>query len=145
MRLPSARVVSRLTTKSPLRGAPFTAWPSPNSLKNISPPGPGPCMNITSFGGGGGGADCPNATATVNRTKTAIEMGLIIPSFINFIRSTSSPLACVSLVHNSHGSHQSVIPDDHVGDHRLIAMAIHGGRSAPRQFHANDLFFARTN
>src|SRR5664279_3144892 len=103
-------------------------------------------MNITSCGGGGGGgADCPTATATANRAKTRIEMGSNIPSFINFIPSTSSPLACFSLVHNSHGSHQAVISDDHVGDHRLAAIAIRRGRSAPWQFHANDLFFARTN
>ena len=75
MWLPSASVVSRVTTMSPLMGTPVTTLfssPSPNSWwkVTIGPPGPGPWI-ITApiaIGGGGGGA---SLCAAASELKTA--------------------------------------------------------------------------
>src|SRR5271157_6365639 len=131
--------------KSPLRGAPLTIPPSPNSPKNIPPRGAAPRTNVTSGGGGGGGAaDCPTATVAASTARTITAIGLGIPNFMEFISSTSSRATFTFLIHDPHGSHQTVIPDDHVGYHRLTSVALARARanSAPGQFHANDLLFA---
>src|ERR1035441_8043883 len=126
-------------TKSPLSGAPVMVLPSPNSPAIMPPPGPAPRIIMSCGGGGGGGADWPIATVAVSRPRVITAIELRIPNFMEFIGLTSCPGACISLVHNSHGAHQAIIPDDHVRDYRLTAIALSGARFVPRQFHANDL------
>ena len=64
---------------------------------------------------------------------------------MQFISSTSSRAIFDLLIHNPHGSHQTVIANDHIGNHRLTSVALAQARSARGQFHANDLLIARAD
>src|ERR1017187_5169008 len=138
MRLPSASMVSWLMTKSPLRGVPVMVLPSPNSPAIMPPPGPCPPIIMSCGGGGGGGGACPIPPVVryIARAITGTEGR--IKNLMEFISSTSRPWSCFSLVHNSHGAHQAVIPDHHVRHHRLPA-AVGGARCVSGKFHANNL------
>src|ERR1035441_9610603 len=144
MRLPSASVVSRLMTKSPLSGVPVIVLPSPNSPAIIPPPGPCPPIIMSCGGGGGGGVACPIATVAASRARAITAIEVRIKNFMEFISPTSCPWACISLVHNSHGAHQAVIADNHIRHHRLTT-AVSGARCVSGKFHANDLLVPRTN
>src|ERR1019366_1664365 len=144
MRLPSASVVSWLMTKSPLRGVPVMVLPSPNSPAIMPPPGPCPPIIMSCGGGGGGGVACPIATVAVRTAIAITAIEVRIKNFMEFISPTSCPWSCISLVHNSHGAHQAVIPDHHVRHHRLTA-AVGGARCVSGKFHANNLLVPGAN
>src|SRR5208337_1649737 len=135
MRLPSASVVSRVTTRLPLMGTPVTTLPSPNS-SCIMPPGPpGPCIIIIAPGGGGGGGAgaslCAAARELIPSSNSPHNIGTK-RELARFLKRISYfPLTliqlskyCLTSVDDSDRAHQAVITYNYVGDLGLSIMLV---------------------